>query len=141
MRVLKYRKTDRPKAVNRARHAVNTARPAVHVHKGDTVRVMRGDDKGREGKVLRVFTKTGRVLVEGVNIVKRHRRARTAEEQSGIVEMPAPVAASNVMLLDPKTGAPTRVRARIDEDAAEPKQGRRKERISVKSGDAIPRAR
>ena len=141
MRVLKYRKTDRPKAVNRARHAVNTARPAVHVHKGDTVRVMRGDDKGREGKVLRVFTKTGRVLVEGVNIVKRHRRARTAEEQSGIVEMPAPVAASNVMLLDPKTGAPTRVRARIDEDAAEPKQGRRKERISVKSGDAIPRVR
>jgi large subunit ribosomal protein L24 len=141
MRVLKYRKTDRPKAVNRTRHAVNAARPAVHVHKGDTVRVMRGDDKGREGKVLRVFTKTGRVLVEGVNIVKRHRRARTAEEQSGIIEMPAPVAASNVMLLDPKTGAPTRVRAQIDEDATERKQGRRKERISVKSGDAIPRAR
>jgi large subunit ribosomal protein L24 len=141
MRVLKYRKTDRPKAVNRTRHAVNSARPAVHVHKGDTVRVMRGDDKGREGKVLRVYLKTGRVLVEGVNIVKRHRRARTAEEQSGIVEMPAPVAASNVMLLDPKTGAPTRVRARIDEDASEAKQSRRKERISVKSGDAIPRAR
>ena len=133
MRVLKYRKSDRPKAVNRARHAVNAARAAVHVTKGDTVRVLRGDDKGKEGTVLRVYPKTGRVLVEGVNIVKKHRRARTAEEQSGIVEMPAPVAASNVMLLDPKTGAPTRVRRREDADGT-------KERISAKSGDAIPRA-
>src|SRR5215207_6134097 len=126
MRVLKYRKSDRPKAVNRARHAVNAARAAVHVTKGDTVRVLRGDDKGKEGTVLRVYPKTGRVLVEGVNIVKKHRRARTAEEQSGIVEMPAPVAASNVMLLDPKTGAPTRVRRQPDADGT-------KERISAKS--------
>ena len=127
----------------KAKRVRNTdpVRIKMHVTKGDTVQVISGDDKGREGKVLRVFTKTGRVLVEGVNIVKRHRRARTAEEQSGIVEMPAPVAASNVMLLDPKTGAPTRVRAQIDVDATEQKQGRRKERISVKSGDAIPRAR
>ena len=141
MRNLKHRRTDRPRAVNRKRHADNAERVTMHVSKGDTVRVVRGDDKGKEGKIIRVYRKTGRVTVEGINIVKRHRRARTAEEQSGIVEMPAPVAASNVMLLDPKTGAPTRVRARIDEDAAEPKQGRRKERISVKSGDAIPRAR
>jgi large subunit ribosomal protein L24 len=74
------------------------------------------------------------VTIDGVNIVKRHRRARRAEEQSGIVEMPAPVHASNVMLLDPKSGAPTRTRRRIDEDGT-------KERLSVKSGDAIPRAR
>lgn len=134
MRVLKYRKTDRPTATNRTRHAVNAERVRLHVTKGDTVRVVRGDDKGKEGKVLRVYPKTGRVLVDGVNIVKKHRRARNAEEQSGIIEMPAPVAVSNVMLLDPKTGAPTRVRRRIDADGT-------KERISAKSGDAIPRAR
>jgi large subunit ribosomal protein L24 len=106
----------------------------LHVAKGDTVRVVRGDDKGKEGKVIRTYPKAGRVLVEGVNIVKKHRRARTAEEQSGILEMPAPIAVSNVMLLDPKSGAPTRVRRRIDTDGT-------KERISVKSGDALPRAR
>ena len=134
MRPSPYRKTDRPKAVNRKRHQTNAARQKVHVVKGDTVRVVRGDDKGKEGTVLRVFPKTGRITVEGINIVKKHRRARTAEEQSGIIEMPAPFAASNVMLVDPKSGAPTRVRHRIDEDGT-------KERISAKSGDAIPRPR
>lgn len=134
MRPNLYRKTDRPRAVNRKRHADNAARQPVHVQKGDTVRVVRGDDKGKEGKVLRVYPKTGRVTVEGINIVKKHRRARTAEEQSGIIEMPAPFHASNVMLIDPKSGAPTRVRHRIDEDGT-------KERISAKSGDAIPRPR
>ena len=129
-----YRTTDRARAVNRRRHQDNAAREAVHVVKGDTVRVVRGDDKGKEGKVLHVYPKTGRVLVEGVNIVKRHRRARTADEQSAIVEMPAPVHASNVMLVDPKSGAPTRTRVRLDEDGT-------KERISVKSGDTIPRAK
>jgi len=133
MRILTYRKSDRPRAVNRKRHADNAERLRLHVSKGDTVRVTRGDDKGKEGKVLRVFTKTGRVTIEGVNIVKRHHRARRAEEQSGIIEKPAPIHASNVMLLDPKSGEPTRVRRQIDEDGT-------KERISVKSGDAIPRS-
>src|SRR5919112_571403 len=102
MRVLKYRKTEGER-LGAGRHARKAERVTVHVRKGDTVRVMRGDDKGREGKVLKVFTKTGRVLIEGVNIVKKHRRARRPEEQSGIIEMPAPVNASNVMLLDAKT--------------------------------------
>ena len=74
------------------------------------------------------------MTVEGVNIVKKHRRARTADEQSGILEMPAPIHASNVMLLDPKSGEPTRFRKQIDEDGT-------KERIAVKSGEAIPRTR
>jgi large subunit ribosomal protein L24 len=134
MRILKHRKTDRARAQNRARHAGNAARVRLHVTKGDTVRVMRGEDKGKEGKVLRVLTKTGRVVVEGVNIVKRHRKAQRAEEQSGIIDFPAPIHASNVMLLDPKKDEPTRTRRRIDEDGT-------KERISVKSGDAIPRSR
>src|SRR6476469_9120141 len=134
MRILKHRKTDRPRAVNRKRHADNAERVRIHVTKGDTVRVVRGDDKGKEGKIIRVFTKTGRVTVEGINIVKRHRKARRAEEQSGIVDFPAPIHASNVMLLDPKSGDPTRTRRRIDEDGT-------KERLAVKSGDAIPRSR
>jgi len=134
MRILKYRKTNRARAVNRKRHADNAERVVLHVSKGDTVRVMRGDDKGKEGKVMRVYRKTGRITVEGVNIAKRHRRARTPDEQSGIMEFAAPIHASNVMLLDPKSGTPTRARRQIDEDGT-------KERISVKSGDAIPRVR
>src|ERR687893_2950056 len=134
MRILKHKRTDRARALRHKRHEANLQRVKVHVTKGDLVRVVRGDDKGKEGRILRVFLKTGRVTVDGVNIVKRHRRARKAEEQSGIIEMPAPVHASNVMLLDPKSGAPTRTRRRIDDDGT-------KERISAKSGDAIPRTR
>jgi|SRR5579884_2416048 len=134
MRILKHRKADRARVVNRKRHADNVERVKLHVVKGDTVRVVRGDDKGKEGKIIRVYPKTGRVTIEGVNIVKRHRRARTPDEQSGIVDFPAPIHASNVMLVDPKTGVPTRTRRQIDEDGT-------KERIAVKSGEAIPKAR
>ncbi|MEX2151870.1 MAG: 50S ribosomal protein L24 [Gemmatimonadaceae bacterium] len=133
MRILTYRKSDRPRAVNRKRHKDNAERVKLRVTKGDTVRVMRGDDKGKEGKVMRVYLKTGRLTVEGVNIVKRHRKARKAEEQSGIVDFPAPIHASNVMLVDSKGNA-TRIRMRIDEDGT-------KERMSIKSGDAISRNR
>jgi large subunit ribosomal protein L24 len=130
MRVLKYRRTAgrRPGL----RHEVNRQRTHVHVVVGDTVRVMRGEDKGKEGKILRVYPKTGRVTVDGVNVVKRHRKARRPEEQSGILEHPAPIHASNVMLLDPQSGTPTRIRTRVDEDGT-------KERLSVKSGEPVPR--
>lgn len=134
MRVLKYRKTDRAGVKGQKRHAKNAERVKIHVTAGDTVKVVRGDDKGHVGKVLRVYRKTGRVVVEGANIVKRHRKARTAEEQGGIIDFPAPIHASNVMLLDPKSDAPTRTRRRIDADGT-------KERLSVKSGEAIPRVR
>jgi len=113
----------------------------LRVSKGDTVRVMRGEDKGKEGKVIRVFLKTGRVLVEGVNLVKMHRKARTAEEQSGIREAPASIHASNVMLLDPKSGEPTRTQSRFDSDVERAERRRTKERVSVKNGEPIPRVR
>jgi large subunit ribosomal protein L24 len=132
MRRLRYRKSERGRYA--VRHARKAERTKLVVTKGDTVRVMRGEDAGKEGKVLRVYPKSGRLTVEGVNIVKRHRKARRAEEQSQIMEMPAPIHHSNVMLLDPKGGTPTRVRRRLDEDGT-------KERIAVKSGDAIPRTR
>ena len=134
MRILKYRKNEGLKL--RKRHAGNAERVVTKITKGDTVIIMRGnkDDKGKTGKVMRVFLKTGRVLVEGVNIVKKHTRATRPEETGGIIEKPAPVALSKVMLIDPKTGKPTRIRARIDTDGT-------KERVSVKSGDVIPRTR
>jgi large subunit ribosomal protein L24 len=139
VRILKYRKTAKKRL--HARHAINSKRMQLHVSKGDTVRVMRGEDKGKEGKILRVFLKTGRVLIEGVNLVKMHRKARTAEEQSGIREAPAPVHSSNVMLLDPKSGEPTRTKARFDTDATHIERRRTKERVSVKRGEPIPRVR
>ena len=139
MRVLKYRKTAKTRL--HARHALNSKRMKLHFSRGDTVRVMRGEDKGKEGKVLRVFLKTGRVLIEGVNLVKMHRKARTAEEQSGIREAPASIHASNVMLLDPKSGEPTRVHARFDSDVERAERRRTKERVSVKHGEPIPRVR
>ena len=134
MRILKYRKTEGQKL--QKRHAGNTVRVVTRITKGDIVMIVRGskDDKGKTGKVMRVFLKTGRVLVEGINIVKRHTRATRPEETGGIIEKPAPVALSNVMLIDPKTGKATRIRARIDTDGT-------KERVSVKSGDVIPRNR
>ena len=134
MRILKYKKADRAKAKGQKRHAQNSERVKLHVTTGDTVKVMRGDDKGHVGKVIRVYRKTGRVVVEGANIVKRHRKARSPEDKGGIVDFPAPLHASNVMLLDPKNDAPTRTRRRIDTDGT-------KERLSVKSGEAIPRVR
>jgi large subunit ribosomal protein L24 len=139
VRVLKYRKTAGKRL--HARHAENSKRMKLHVSKGDTVRVMRGEDKGKEGKVLRVFLKTGRVLVEGVNLVKMHRKARTAEDQSGIREAPASVHSSNVMLLDPKSGRPTRTHSRFDTDTTHIERRRTKERVSVKTGEPIPRVR
>jgi large subunit ribosomal protein L24 len=132
MRVLTHRKTRKKRA--QTRHGINSERVKMHVSKGDTVRVMRGDDKGKEGKVMRIFPKTGRVLVEGINIVKKHRKARNAEEQSGIIEVAAPVHSSNLMLLDSKTGEPTRTKARIDTDGT-------KERVGARSGEPIPRTR
>src|SRR5687767_12342080 len=131
MRVLVQRRKEAGKYAKR--HARKAERSTMPVTKGDTVRVMRGEDAGKEGKIIRVFPKTGRVTIEGINIVKRHRKARRAEEQSGIVEFPAPIHVSNVMLVDAK-GEATRIRMRIDEDGT-------KERISIKSGDAITRSR
>jgi large subunit ribosomal protein L24 len=132
MRINTYRKTAGERS--KLRHKHNAERVTTRITKGDTVRVMRGEERGKEGRVLRVYLKKGRATVEGLNIVKRHRKARRAEEKSEIIDMPAPMALSNLMLLDPKSGQPTRVRIRVDEDGT-------KERISAKSGDAIPRTR
>lgn len=107
-------------------------RQKLHVRRGDRVRVIRGNFAGQEGTVLRVLTKENRVVVEGVNMRKRHTRPSGANQEGGIITFEAPLHASNVMLLDPKSGEPTRVRQHFDADGT-------KERVSVKSGDPIPR--
>src|SRR3982074_784450 len=109
-------------------------RHKLHVAKGDTVRVISGEHRGKEGKVLRVYPKEFRVEVEGVNIVKRHKRAANPNQESGIIELTAPIAASKVMLLDPKSGEPPRVLGRVDKDGTG-------ERIAVKSAQPIPRVK
>jgi len=127
MRRLVYRKSRRQRGTEPKRYK-------LHVAKGDTVRVIRGEHRGREGKVLEVHPKRFRVVVEGVNIVKKHKRATSSQTESGIIELAAPIAASNVMLLDPKSGEPTRVRRHRDKDGTI-------ERVAAKSGQPIPRVR
>lgn len=120
------------KKAKRVRHAP-PVRMRLHLTKGDTVQVISGDDKGKRGKVLRVIPKTGRIVIDGVNLVKRHRRA-TATSEAGIVTFAAPIHHSKAMLIDPKSGEPTRIRRRKDKDGT-------LERIAVKSDQPIPRTR
>jgi large subunit ribosomal protein L24 len=120
------------KKTRRVRHKAPT-RMKLHLAKGDTVQVISGEDKGKRGKVLRVNPKTGRVTIEGVNVVKRHRRATNTTE-AGIVEFAAPIHHSKAMLVDPQSGEPTRVRRRRDADGTV-------ERIAIKSDQSIPRSR
>ncbi|MBW8772465.1 MAG: 50S ribosomal protein L24 [Gemmatimonadetes bacterium] len=105
----------------------------MSITRGDTVQVIRGDDKGKRGKVLQVLPKKGMIKVEGINIVTRHLRP-TQQREGGIVRSEAPFPVSKAMLVDPKTGAPTRIRHKRDAEG-------RSERIAVKSGQAIPRNR
>lgn len=79
------------------------------VKKGDTVVVISGNYKGKQGTVLKVITKSNRVVVEGVNVVSRHTRPSQANPDGGIIKKEAPIDASNVMLVDPKTNKPTRI--------------------------------
>ena len=105
----------------------------MRIRKGDRVKVISGNDKGSEGTVLRVEPEKNRVVVQGVNVRKRHRKPSAAAPEGGIVEFEAPIHASNVMLLDPKTGEPTRVRSGVGTDG-------RRERVSARSGQVIPKA-
>jgi len=102
----------------------------VRIKKGDRVVVIAGKDKGAKGRVLRVLREVDRVIVEGVNRVKRHTKPSQKNPTGGIIEKEAPIHISNVMLLDPKLDQPTRVRFATDKDG-------KKIRIAVKSGTPI----
>jgi len=81
----------------------------MHVKKGDKVRVISGKDKGKTGVILAAYPKESRVLVEGINIVKKHMKPSQVNPQGGINNQEAPIHVSNVMPIDPKSGNPTRV--------------------------------
>ena len=108
---------------------------ALKVRKDDTVRIITGKDRGKTGRVLRVDPSRQRVYVEGANIIKRHTKPRTlrdtqrAQEVGGIVEMEGPIHVSNVMLIDPDSGEPSRVSVK--------REGGRRVRVAKKSGKEI----
>ncbi len=108
---------------------------ALKIRRDDTVRIIAGKDRGKTGRVLRVDPKAHKVFVEGANIVKRHMRPRTlrdtqrAQELGGIIEKEGPIHVSNVMLIDPDSGEPTRVGVK--------REGGRRVRVAKRSGKEI----
>jgi large subunit ribosomal protein L24 len=108
---------------------------ALRIRRDDTVRVIAGKDRGRTGRVKSVEPNNQRVYVEGLNIIKRHIKPRTlrdtqrAQELGGIVEMEGPIHVSNVMLIDPESGEPSRIAVKRD--------GGRRIRVAKKSGKEI----
>ena len=102
----------------------------LKIRKGDVVEVIAGDDKGKVGRVLAVDEEKQRVIVEKVNFIKRHTKARKAGVQGGIIEREAPLHVSNVLLFDSKAGHGTRIGVRILPDGT-------RERVSRASGETI----
>lgn len=104
----------------------------VHVRRGDRVKVIRGNYKDQEGTVVRVIPDKNQVVVEGVNRRTKHQRPTQDNPEGGRITFEAPIDASKVMLIDPSSGEPSRVRRKLGKDG-------NKERIAVKSGNPIPR--
>ena len=102
----------------------------LHIKKNDTVVVLAGQDKGKTGKVLKVLVDENRALVEGVNMVSKSTKPSAKNPQGGIVKQEAPIHTSNLSLVDPKSGKPTRVGIKVAEDG-------KKVRIAKKSGEEI----
>ena len=102
----------------------------LHIKKGDTVYVNAGEDKGKTGRVLSVLIEKNKAVVEGVNMVSKSTKPSAKHPQGGIVKMEAPIHVSNLNLVDPKSGKPTRVGYRVNEDGT-------KVRYSKKSGEEI----
>lgn len=102
----------------------------LHVKKDDNVIVITGKDKGKKGRVIAAYPRENRVLIEGVNMVKRHTRPNQANPQGGIIEREAPIHVSNVMHIDPKSGKPTRIGSKILDNG-------KKVRIAKRSGQEI----
>jgi large subunit ribosomal protein L24 len=88
----------------------------MKIKKGDRVRVLTGKDRGKSGEVMRAIPETGKVIVDGVNVVKKHQRATNATMQGGIIDKDMPIPVANVALICPSCGKPTRVGYKIDGD-------------------------
>ena len=102
----------------------------LHIKKGDTVIVLSGEDKDKTGKVLKVLVEKQRAIVEGVNIVTKSSKPSAKNPQGGFVKVEAPIHISNLSLIDPKSGKPTRIAIKVTEDG-------KKVRIAKKSGEEI----
>lgn len=102
----------------------------IHIKKGDSVQVIAGENKGDEGKVLEVFPLKNRAIVEGVNVVTKHVKPSAANPQGGITKEEATIHISNLMVLDPKSGEPTRIGRRLNGEG-------KLERYSKNSGEVI----
>ena len=107
----------------------------MRIHKNDTVKVIAGNARGRTGKVLKVFPEKERIIVENVNIIKRHTRPSQKNPQGGIVQREASIHVSNVMLLDPKTNEPTRVGSKVIKDETTGKK--RRMRVAKVTGETF----
>ena len=99
----------------------------LHIKKGDTVIVNAGDDRGKQGRVVRVLVSKNKAVVEGVNVVSKSTKPSAKHPQGGIVKMEAPIHVSNLSLIDPKSGKATRIGRRVNENGV-------KVRYSKKSG-------
>lgn len=102
----------------------------LHIKKGDTVIVLAGEDKGKTGKVLKMEREKMRAIVEGVNIVTKSAKPSAKNPQGGFIKVEAPIHISNLSLIDPKSGKPTRIAIKVKEDG-------KKVRIAKKSGEEI----
>ncbi|EZH64470.1 50S ribosomal protein L24 [Bacillaceae bacterium JMAK1] len=105
----------------------------MNVKAGDKVKVISGKDKGKEGVILKSLPAKERVIVEGVNVVKKHAKPTQENPQGGILNQEAAIHVSNVMLIDPKSGEPTRIGYKVIEDG----EKTRKVRVAKKSGEVI----
>lgn len=109
---------------------------AAKLKTGDLVQVIRGKDRGKQGKITKVLS-DDRVIVEGVQIVKKHIRATQEGQESGIVSVEAPIHRSNVMLVDPETKKPTRVGIKVTQEARDGKVKNVRIRVAKKSGKEL----
>jgi large subunit ribosomal protein L24 len=108
----------------------------MRIKKGDTVKVISGANRGKEGTVQKVFPKTDRVIVEGVNVIKKHAKPTQSNPDGGILEYEAPIHVSNVMIVEKKSG-PTRVGYKMITETVKRKEITRKVRYSKKSGEIL----
>lgn len=100
----------------------------LHIRKGDMVQVLSGKDRGEQGRVLTVYPKQRRAIVEGINLVHRHQRPNARQTQGGIVEVEAPIHVSNLALLDPVDGRPVRIGRRRDDSGRLVRYSKRSEK-------------